>query len=66
MKAVGSVRVAAVALLVVASLPLVARAADVKIAVVDLQRALNESEQGKRAKADFKARVDRLEGQLKG
>jgi outer membrane protein len=37
-----------------------------KIGVVDLQRALNESDAGKRAKTDFKARVDKLEGQLKG
>jgi outer membrane protein len=41
-------------------------AADVKIGYVDLQRALNESEAGKRAKADFKVQVDKLEGQLKG
>src|SRR5262245_38602942 len=40
--------------------------AEIKIGVVDLQRALNESDAGKRAKTDFKARVDKLEGQLKG
>ena len=65
MKTVGSVRIAAVALLALASLPVAARAAETKIAVVDLQRALNESQAGKRAKADFKVRADKLEAQLK-
>jgi outer membrane protein len=40
-------------------------AADIKVGYVDLQRALNESDAGKKAKADFKVQVDRLEGQLK-
>lgn len=66
MKTLRSVRIAVVALLAVAALPVMARAADTKIAVVDLQRALNESEAGKRAKADFKVRADKLESQLKG
>jgi outer membrane protein len=41
-------------------------AAEVKVGYVDLQRALNESEAGKRAKADFKVQLDKLESQLKG
>jgi outer membrane protein len=41
-------------------------AADVKIGYVDLQRALNESAAGKKAKEDFRGQVERLEGQLKG
>jgi outer membrane protein len=41
-------------------------AADVKIGYVDLQRALNESSAGKKAKEDFRGQVDRLESQLKG
>lgn len=66
MKAAHVVRILAL-LLLAAVLPApVARAAEVKVAVVDLQRALNESESGKKAKSDFKARVDRLEQQLKG
>ncbi len=36
-----------------------------KFAFVDLQRALNESEAGKKAKEQFKAEVDKFEGQLK-
>jgi outer membrane protein len=64
MKAIQRFCAAAVVLAALAA-PAVARA-EIKIGVVDLQRALNESEAGKRAKADFKARVDKLEGQLKG
>src|SRR6266403_1634014 len=36
-----------------------------KIGYVDLQRALNESDAGKRAKEEFKAQVDKLQGTLK-
>lgn len=36
-----------------------------KIGYVDLQRALNESEAGKKAKEEFKVQVDRLQAQLK-
>jgi outer membrane protein len=36
-----------------------------KIGYVDLQRALNESDAGKRAKEEFKVQVDRLQSQLK-
>jgi outer membrane protein len=35
-----------------------------KIGTVDLQRALNESESGKRAKEDFKVQVDKLQSDL--
>lgn len=40
-------------------------AAEAKIGYVDLQRALNESAAGKKAKQDFRAQVERLESQLK-
>src|SRR5207247_11357809 len=36
-----------------------------KIGYVDLQRALNESDAGKRAKEEFKVQVDKLQGSLK-
>ena len=38
----------------------------VRIGYVDLQRALNESTAGKKAKGDFQVKVQGLEGQLKG
>ncbi|MGH7935126.1 MAG: OmpH family outer membrane protein [Candidatus Binataceae bacterium] len=38
--------------------------AEVKLAYVDIQRALNECHAGKLAKADFRVRVERLQGQL--
>lgn len=38
----------------------------VRIGYVDLQKALMESKAGKKAKADFKARVDKLEKRLQG
>ncbi len=37
-----------------------------RVGYVDLQRALNESKAGKKAKAEFKAKVDKLEKQLRG
>ena len=40
------------------------RAEEFKLATVDLQRALNECESGKRAKEDFKSQVDKLQGDL--
>jgi outer membrane protein len=43
----------------------IALADDVKIGYVDLQRALNESDAGKRAKEEFKGEVDKLQGKLK-
>jgi outer membrane protein len=36
-----------------------------KLGYVDLQRALNESEAGKKAKEEFKVQVDRAQNQLK-
>lgn len=44
--------------------PLIAQAEDLKIGYVDLQKALNESEAGKKAKDVFKAEVDRMEQSL--
>jgi outer membrane protein len=41
-----------------------AGAQEIKIGYVDLQRALNECDAGKRAKEDFKRQVDRLQGDL--
>jgi len=38
--------------------------ADIKLAYVDVQRALNECEAGKRAKVDFKNRIQSIEGRL--
>jgi len=38
--------------------------ADLKFAYVDIQRALNECEAGKAAKADFRNRVELIEGKL--
>lgn len=40
--------------------------ADVKIGIVDLQRALNESTAGKKAKEQFKGEFERMQGSLKG
>jgi outer membrane protein len=40
--------------------------ADVKLAYVDIQRALNECRAGKAAKNDFRGRIDRLQAQLQG
>jgi outer membrane protein len=39
--------------------------AEPKLGYVDLQRALNESDAGKKAREDFKVRVDKAQGQLK-
>ena len=52
------------------SLPVLATAAgaaaqQMKIGYVDLQRALNESDAGKRAKERFKTQVDKLQADLK-
>jgi len=38
--------------------------ADIKLAYIDIQRALNECRNGKAAKAQFRTRVEHLEGQL--
>ncbi|MGE0683346.1 MAG: OmpH family outer membrane protein [Candidatus Binatia bacterium] len=42
----------------------IAQAEDMKVGYVDLQKALNESEAGKKAKEVFKAEVDRMEQSL--
>jgi outer membrane protein len=42
----------------------VARAEEFKLATVDLQRALNECDAGKKAKEDFKSQVDKLQADL--
>jgi outer membrane protein len=42
-----------------------AMAQQLKIGYVDLQRALNESDAGKKAKDRFKTQVDKLQGDLK-
>lgn len=42
-----------------------ALAEDPKIGYVDLQRALNESDTGKKAKEEFKVEVDKLQARLK-
>ena len=52
-------------LLCLLCVPAVARAQDsLKLGYVDLQRALNESEAGKKAKDSFKSEVDRMEQSL--
>jgi outer membrane protein len=40
--------------------------ADVRLAYVDIQRALNECRAGKAAKTQFRGRIERLQGQLEG
>jgi len=40
--------------------------AEIKIGIVDLQRALNESAAGKKAKEQFKVEFDKMQGSLKG
>ncbi len=56
------------ALTLLASAPAVAADAEkpLKIGYVDLQKALMDSKAGKKAKADFKAQVDKLEKRLQG
>ena len=54
--------IAGAALMVV--LAAVPARADMKLAYVDVQRALNECEAGKRAKVDFKNRIQSIEGRL--
>ena len=43
----------------------VASAQGLKLGYVDLQRALNESDAGRKAKEEFKVQVDKLQNQLK-
>ena len=40
------------------------RAEELRIATVDLQRALNECDSGKNAKENFKSQVDKLQADL--
>jgi outer membrane protein len=40
--------------------------ADVKLAYVDIQRALNDCRNGKSAKAEFRGRLERVQSQLEG
>jgi outer membrane protein len=40
--------------------------ADVRLAYVDVQRALNECRAGKAAKTEFRGRIERLQSQLEG
>lgn len=49
---------------VVALLTTAAAAQEIKLGYVDLQRALNECDAGKKAKEDFKKQVDRLQSDL--
>jgi outer membrane protein len=49
--------------LLLAAAPAV-RAEELRLATVDLQRALNECDAGKRAKEDFKSQVDKLQADL--
>ena len=44
--------------------PALVQAEDIKIGYVDLQKALNDSEAGKKAKESFKSEVDRMEQSL--
>jgi len=56
---------AVIALLLVLLAAATAQAQDLKIGFVDLQRALNESEAGKRAKDDFRGQIDKVQNYLK-
>lgn len=38
--------------------------ADIKLAYVDIQRALNECDAGKKAKGEFRTRIESLENHL--
>lgn len=55
----------ALAMLLVAAMAGSAAAQDVKIGYVDVQRALNESEAGAKAKEEFKRELDKLQAELK-
>lgn len=56
---------AVIALLLVLLTAAVAQAQDLKIGFVDLQRALNESDAGKKAKDNFRGQIDKVQGDLK-
>ena len=53
------------AVLLVAAMAWPVGAQETKIGYVDLQRALNEAEAGKKAKSEFKAEMEKLRLQLK-
>ncbi len=57
-------RIAATAAVALALAPLAARAADLKLAYVDLQRALEEIDEGKVAKASLKKDFDEMQKKL--
>jgi outer membrane protein len=57
-------RSALLAIFLVASSPVVAMAEDVKLGYVDLQRALNETEDGRKAKANLKKVFDQKQKEL--
>jgi len=40
--------------------------AEVKLAYVDIQRALNDCRNGKAAKSEFRGRLERVQSQLEG
>jgi outer membrane protein len=54
----------AVFVVLVALVSTAAASADLKVAFVDMQRALNESNSGKRAKNDFRSEIGRLQSKL--
>ncbi|MGH7820856.1 MAG: OmpH family outer membrane protein, partial [Candidatus Binatia bacterium] len=56
-------RVILAALMLLALAP-AGRAQELRVGTVDLQRALNESEAGKKAKEQFKVEVDKLQADL--
>lgn len=59
-------KILAISLVVLFAFFLRAEAAELKIAHVDLQRALNESEAGTRAKEELKKEAKKLEDELSG
>lgn len=57
-------RILPIALAAAILMPVAAHAAEVKIGYVDLQRALNEVEEGQSAKARLKSKFDKSQAQL--
>src|SRR6516225_8213606 len=55
-----------IAALVMGMAAAVTARADVRLAYVDVQRALNECRAGKEAKTEFRGRIERLQAQLEG
>jgi outer membrane protein len=58
------IRRVAVLVALLALVSTAAASADLKVAFVDMQRALNESNAGKRAKNDFRSEISRLQSKL--